>query len=247
MTEATQMPDGSQTATPPAQTPVTPEAMAQLQAKLDDQSRQMTDINNRLAEKDRKISDLEATRATLETRATQVQPAVPTNIDDPILEGQLKGILEEGLLDPTAASKKLGKILHDVKTTSQREAVQQVSQNLQPTIELQMFESRIKEDNADLMDLGMETAIYKKAEEFLPKGKQRTLSEIKDAINKAIKETRDKLKIYQKTETPAPAAPKGAQGESGGNTTPAPAKATETQPEGFVDSRLATGTKKGLW
>jgi len=243
---ATATPTGTASPT----TPASPEEVAQLKAQLEQLSRTVAETNQRLSEKDRTIQDLNTTKAVLEARVTGTRQEVMPDPGDPALEAQASKILEEGLIDPQGAGKKLAALFAKAKNEGQQAALNNTMQNLQPAIELQVFETKMIEENKDLYDLGMKPAIEARAQELLSGKSNRTVQDIKEAVKTAINEKREKLKSLTTPKVPEPPAtpPKGVSAEDGANVKlplAQPAPNIQTQSEEIAD--VVNKRNKGLW
>ena len=109
-------------------------------------------------------------------------------------------------------------------------------------IENTIFINKVRDENKDLIELGLEIAIRQRADELIAKGKT-----VKEAVLEAVKEKRaivDKLKSANSAPQNIPA---GAMGESGGQEpAPTPKAKPEVQLADEGSARHAMRLKRGL-
>lgn len=220
------------TVTPPVVTPPAPDP-------AEEQRRENESLKKQLADKDRFITDLNSEKATLEARLTQTQPKPPTHIDVD-LQKEASRILETAQIDPTKAGEELANL---IKATTDK-AQQGILSNLQPIIEQNTYIAKVKSENKDLIDLGLELSISKRAYDLMQTGK--TFSE---AVDTAVKEARGKVDKLKSNAPPVPPTPPpaGAVGESGSNRQPevTPPPKEET-PEDEIKREKERRRKQGL-
>lgn len=220
---------------------------------------QLTKLQEANAERDRKIQELTAEKATLEARATSVQqPVIPVQdptLSDSAIEARTAKIMEDMAIDPAKASKDLAQLIKSVSSSSADMAANRVASNIQPTIENEKFAEKVRQDNKDLLAISpaMEDIIANEANMIvraLPRDKQ-TFQEFQKAVTKVVKDKRESLKdLLKKTEEPKVELPAGAKAENGtggfgGGAKPVAAAPTEdkTSPDG----RKAIASSKGLF
>lgn len=174
-----------------------------------------TDLEKRLAEKDKHIGDLSTEKATLENRLSGYQA--------------VESIAPQG------------------EPTGETPTGQPVNQYVRPEdvpeiIDRTTFITKMKDDNKDMMEFGLEPVISMRADQLIRTGKS-----FKESVATAVKEQREKFdKIKQPTtSTPAP-VPSGLQGESGASVpiTPTPPVEDKLGDEGEERKRLRA--KRGL-
>lgn len=199
-------PQAGPTPTSPAQPTPAPDPAEELR-------RENEQLKKQNADKDRFITDLNSEKATLEARLTQTQPKQERQLDTD-LQKEASRILETAQVDPQKAGEELAALIS--ATTSK--AQQNILQNLEPIISQNAYVNKVKEDNKDLMELGLEPSISLRATKLMQAGKA-----FKEAVDTAVSEAREKVnKLKSNTpQVPTPPPP-GAVGEKGANVTPAP-------------------------
>ncbi len=176
------------------------------------------DLEKRLAEKDKHIGDLSTEKATLENRLSGYQAVESVT---PIGEAPAGDAPAGG--------------------TSVSEYVR--PEHIPEIIERTAFITKMKEDNKDMMDFGLESVISMRADQLIRGGKS-----FKEAVATAVKEQREKFdKLKQPTASaPAPAVPAGLQGESGASAPVTPAPKTEEALGDEGEERRKLRLKRGL-
>lgn len=187
---------------------------AQQQAQNVDLSnvlKELDEIKKRMAEKDAKITELATVNASLENRLTGYQATQ----EEP----------------QTQASE---------TQNAHAASVGVRPEDLPAYIERITFISKVKQENKDLIELGLEPAIEAKARVLLASGKP-----FEEAVISATKQIREGLEAKFKVVNPE--SPRGAQGETGQQLPVAQPKKVE--PETLPDEgmeRLAMRRKLGL-
>lgn len=200
-------PQAEPTPTPPAQPTPAPDPAEELR-------RENEQLKKQNADKDRFITDLNSEKATLEARLTQTQPKQEKQQLDTDLQKEASRILETAQVDPQKAGEDLAALIS--ATTSK--AQQNILQNLEPIINQNAYVSKVKEDNKDLMELGLEPSISLRATKLMQSGKS-----FKEAVDTAVSEAREKVdKLKSNTPKEPTPPPPGAVGEKGANVTPTP-------------------------
>lgn len=173
----------------------------------------------------RKINELSGEKSTLEKRLTEREKPAPrgeeqqTQGDD--LDKEIASALEEAIVDPEKAAKKLGQTIRNSNTQSKKEAATDAIRQFDEKVSWERHVERVRSENADLVK--HEKRISQDAANLLRSGQAKTAEE---ALEKSITSFRDEFGIKKPEKTPdAPAekpvekAPKGALGETG-NTAP---------------------------
>ena len=230
----TEVKDGKPTVDPdPNQAPQPDPAVAELQRKVEELSKQTAD-------KDKYITDLKATMDTLETRLTQREPkAEPLNVDTQV---EAQRILEKAQLDPESAGRELAALIKKTTDTAQASVLKNIQDNLQPAIENNVYAAEVKTKHKELLDFFGEDFLSVKVAHKL----QTSKISFKEAVDTTIKEYQNKMDTLKTKAPPAP-TPKAAEAEGGSNKQPepAPVKKEETQ-EDELARRAADRAKKGL-
>ena len=213
-------------------TPQPDPAVAELQRKVEELSKQTAD-------KDKYITDLKATVDTLETRITQREP--PKEVLNVDAQVEVQHILEKAQLDPESASKDLAAYIKKTTDTAQQSVLKNIQDNLQPAIENNVYAAEIKVKHKELLDFFGEDFLSVKVANKL----QTSKSTFKEAVDATIKEYQMKLDSV-KTNVPLP-IPKAADAEDGSNKKPEPIppKKDESQ-EDELTRRMAERAKRGL-
>ena len=225
----------------PQDTPVVA-PVAQPDPAVVELQRKVEELDKKVADKDRYITELSNEKSTLEARLTQTQPKVEP-APDASIDFEAKRILETATVDPETAGKDLAKLIKSTTDAAKKELLQSVQGNLQPAIENISYANEIKAKNADLIELGFEPVISSKVNEYLQTGKFKTF---KEAVDHAVKETREKVDKIKSNAPPTP-PPKSAMTEDGANklpeTPPPPRQMTQ---EEEIQERLAKRIRMGL-
>jgi hypothetical protein len=201
-----------QTPTPPPVAPIqTPDAaVVELQRKMDE-------LEKRQSDKDRMIDDLKATNQTLEARLSQTHPQQSEGSQTMDVQKEASRILEVAQVDPQKAGEELGALIRNTTSKAQSE----ILQNISPIIEQQAHVSKIKAENQDLIELGLEPSISLRTNQLMQSGKS-----FKDAADAAVAEARVKVnKLKSNTPQPPTPPPSGSVGEGGANRQPEPTPA----------------------
>jgi len=160
------------------------------------------------------ITDLQSTTKTLEDRIKQIgQPGQPqVDLD---VQKEAQQILETAQIDPVKASQDLARLL----ASTQNKATQAILSNLSPIIEQQTYVNKVKSENQDLIDLGLEAGITLRAGQLIQSGKT-----FKEAVDNAVLEARKKVDKLKSNAPPVPPTPPpaGAVGEGEGSLGPPP-------------------------
>lgn len=164
------------------------------------------------SDKDKQISDISSERSTLEARLRDKTPQEAKQLDTD-LQKEAARILETAQVDPAKAGEDLAVLISGVTNKAQ----QAILGNLQPIIEQNAYVAKIKQENADLIDLGLEQGISFRASQLMQSGKS-----FKEAVDSAVKESRDKVKKLTSNSqpTPPPTPPPSSIGEIGSNRQP---------------------------
>jgi hypothetical protein len=224
---------GSQTATPPIVPTPKPDPVDELRRKTEA-------LEKQVADKEKYINDLKSEKDTLEARLTETQPRPQSQPLDTDLQREAASILETAQVDPAKAGEALANL---IKTTSDK-AQQAVLGNLAPIIEQNTYVAKIKSENADLMELGLEPAITVRANQLIRSGKQ-----FKEAVDMAVRESRIKVDKLKSNTPPPPIVPPpdGAVGESGNNRQPEPPVIPkDVTPEDELKAERERRRKSGL-
>lgn len=221
-------------------------------------------LQDEQAEKDRKIQELEAEKATLAKRAESIQPP-PQNIQPPVggmtdeqIEAETTRIENLRATDPAKALKETASLMKKIATTSANAAAGAATSNIQPAIEQAQFIDKIKTENADLLAISpaMEDIVAGEANRILQglAPNERTQKKFQETVKKVVAEKRESLKhLLKKPEEKEPEVPAGAKGEDGGA---APGGAQKAPAGGKIDdgtdkttpsARMATASAKGLF
>ena len=218
----------------PNQTPQPDPAVAELQRKVEELSKQTAD-------KDKYITDLKATVDTLETRITQREPKPEPLDTNSQVEAQR--ILEKAQLDPEAAGKDLANLIKRTNDDAQKVILKNLQDNLQPAIENNVYAAEVKVKHKELLDFFGEDFLSVKVAQKLQTGTAKTF---KEAVDTTVKEYQTKMDTLKTNAPPAP-TPKAAEAEGGSNKQPEPTpiKKEETQTDELA-RRAAERAKKGL-
>ena len=202
--------EGSQQATPDAQVNANHDNAVELEKIRQEKE----NLQKQLADKDRFITELSSEKSTLEARLTQTQPR-QQQVDVPSdLQSEYVKVLELAQVDPKSAGEQMAVLMSKVTQKAQNDAMQ----NLEPTMNRQMYVTKVKNENTDLIELGLEPHITLRANSLMSSGKQ-----FNEAIDIAVKEAREKVnKIKQVTPTTPTPPPSGAVVEKGANSNPPP-------------------------
>lgn len=224
---------------------------------------QNTKLQAEQAEKDRKIQELEAEKATLSKRAETVQQP-PQNLQpvgamtDEQIEAETNRIETLRATDPAKAAKETGILMKKISTSSANAAAGAAASNIQPAIEQAQFIDKIKADNADLLEVSpaMEDIIAAEANRILQgiPSNERTQKKFQETVKKVVAEKRESLKhLIKPKEEKRPEVPAGARSEdSGAAPGGAPKKPAGGTNNDGVDKtspseRMATASAKGLF
>jgi len=178
------------------------------------------DADKRLADKDKHINDLSTEKATLESRLSGYQAV------ESVVPAQA---YNEG--NQTQAQPNVSNVSGYVRP-----------EDIPEIIERTGFINKMKDDNKDMIEFGLEPIISLRADQLIRSGKS-----FKEAVATAVKEQREK---FDKIKTPvspvSPEVPSSVRGESGSNPpVEAPVKAEESLgDEG--DERKRLRAKRGL-
>ncbi len=208
MAEDTRTPENPQGGQPPTPTPnpaPNPDPVAELQRKIEQLEKQNAD-------KDRFITDLSATTKTLEARINQVGRPPQEKTADLDLQKEAQEILETAQLDPAKAGERLSDLVSRVSEKSKKDLLD----NLGPVIEQQTYVAKVKAENADLIELGLEPSIGIRAQQLMQSGKS-----FKESVDTAVKEAKEKVNKLKSNAPPVPPPP-AAVGEQGSNRQPTP-------------------------
>lgn len=149
--------------------------------------------DKRLAEKDKHINDLSTVNATLESRLSGYQ-AVESVIP------------KEQIVDNNDEAK------DNIQPTGQPVGAYVRPEDIPEIIDRTSFINKMKDDNRDMIEFGMEPVISLRADQLIRQGKS-----FKESVATAVKEQREKFdKIKQPTPI-EPVIPTGIRGESGSN------------------------------
>ena len=185
-----------------------------------DWAKKEAEYQAQIAERDRKIQDIEATRKVLEAR---IQDTGSPKGPDPDVAKQAQGIMEKQAYDPSGAAKDLADLLASVSTAAEQRAIEAAMSRLGPQLDARDHLKKVYDANEDLIKAGVEPIIESRARALMSQGK--TLVE---AVDGAIKEYRDSVtKLTPKAE-PAP-APRGAI-QDGRGALPKPSEGPSAEP-----------------
>ena len=219
-------------------------------------------LQDEQADKDRKINELEAEKATLAKRAETVQapqqPVQPVGMTDEQIEAETNRIESLRATDPAKAAKETALLIKRISTTSANAAASSASANIQPAIEQAQFIDKIKAENADLLAVSpaMEDIVAAEANRILQgiPMNERTQKKFQETVKKVVAEKRESLKdLLKKPEEKKPEVPAGARSEDGGAApggavkSPAGSKADDGTDKTAPSSRMATAQSKGLF
>lgn len=200
--------------------------------------RENESLKKQNADKDKYITEIKSEKDTLEARLTQIKPKEQQNLDLD-LQKESARILELGQIDPVKAGEELGNLIKRTQDKTQ----QSILANLSPIIEQNTLIAKVKSENQDLIDLGLEPAITIRANQLITSGKS-----FKDAIDTAVKESREKMdKIKSNAPLVPTPPPAGATGERGNNKQPEPTpEPKETTPLDEINAERERKRKSGL-
>lgn len=179
------------------------------------------DLADRLAQKDTHIGELSTVNATLEQRLSGFQ-ATRSVVDPATPEA-----------DPATPPARGG------TPVSQLAGVR--AEDIPEIIERTTFINKVKDENKDMIDLGLEPIMEQRADQLIRQGKP-----FKEAILTAVKEQREKFeKIKQPSAPPAQPPATGVRAEEGApaNPTPAPVVTTDTLDDEGEGRRKARALK----
>lgn len=194
-----------------------------------DVSEELERLKKQLSDKDRYITELADEKATLEARLSET----PEKKEKEEITGDVASILEEAQIDPEKAGEKLAKLIKNATAKAQ----QDILANLQPIVEQQTYVSKIKAENQDLIDLGLEPAITLRAQNLMKTGKS-----FKAAVDIAVKEAREKIDKLKKPSD----VPPGAKGEKAANKVSSAPPPKELTPEDEIRLEKERRRKLGL-
>ncbi len=200
--------EGNQPVTPPVVETPKPDPAVEL-AELQRKNKELAEA---ISQKDSYIKTVETEKATLETRLSAVKPQEPTKPIASDIQPEMARILETAQIDPAKAGEELSRLIIGVSEKTKQELLG----NLSPIIEQNTLIAKAKEDNQDLIELGLEPAITIRANQLIQSGKS-----FKEALDISVKETRAKVDKL-KSNTPPATPPAGAQAETGANAAPLP-------------------------
>lgn len=207
----------TQTGTPPVTAAPPAEDPA---AELARVRQENEDLKKRMADKDKHIGELSTEKSTLETRLSGYQ-AVESVIPQE---------------DPQEAT-------DPAKPKGQPVGAYVRPEDIPEIIERTGFINKMKEDNKDMIEFGLEPVITLRADQLIRSGKS-----FKEAVAIAVKEQREKFdKIKQPSTPPAkPEVPASVRGEDGNNppVEPKPKKEETLDDEG--EARKKARAKRGL-
>lgn len=221
------------------------QTLEQLKAENERLKREYAETTKRLADKDTHITQLSNEKMTLEQRFNST---VSQRKEDELIEKEASEILTEALDNPEEASKKLVQLLK----RTQESGVKSATAAVENMITQREKVNKLRADNQDLIDIGLEVPITIRANELMQQGRS-----FDEATTTACLEFRNKLKgkLVEKTTQPAqktePDIPAGAKGEAGGSQAVAqktdPAKDKQNIDLSSEDARHGRLAKSGLY
>ena len=215
-------------------TPPPPEK-SQPEPTADELKQENEQLKKQNTDKDRYITELSTDKATLETRLTQRDtPTAPLSDDT---QAEAKKILEKAQ-DPDnleEAGKNLAALIKKTTNATEQKILQNLQDNLQPAIERNVYVAEVKVKNKDLLEHFGEDVLANRVAKELQINKSITF---KDAVDKVVKECREKLNKLKSDVAPEP-PPKEAEGETGANKKPEPIPTPkiETQEDEIIRRR----------
>jgi len=219
------------------------------QVNVDKLQRENAELQARLAEKDRVITEERNKGIVLESRLKETggNKQAPV-LDEVKFNEKATEIFRDAPVDPEGAAKRMTTLFSESLKVVQDGAVKTALNSFGEVTNQQIVAAKLREQNADLISIpGMEATIGNRIYDLMQQGKT-----FKDAGELAIKEIRGALEAnFKKTEPPK--APSGSQGESGANNTPKPATppakelSPEDQQQAEIDARKAAAGAKGLF
>lgn len=173
------------------------------------------DLDKRLADKDKHINDLSTEKATLETRLSGYQAV------DSVIPTEDQEVVQQPAGQPVGAYVR--------------------PEDIPEIIERTGFLNKMKDDNKDMMEFGLEPVIAMRADQLIRTGKT-----FKEAVATAVKEQREKFDKIKAPSTPAPVVPSSLRGEDGSNPPVEQKPEAEEALADEGDERKRMRAKKGL-
>jgi hypothetical protein len=200
--------------------------------------RENEELRNKNSQKDQYITNINNEKVSLETRLSQVsQPNTNPIMQSDNIQSEADSILEKAQYDPKGASHDLTNLIKATTDKVQKD----ILTNLQPMITNLTYVEKIKSENADLMELGLEPQITARVTQLQQLGKT-----FQNAVTEAVKESREKVQKI-KSDAPIQPSPQGARAEDGSNAEPTPPPAEkEISPQEELNLRQAAQFSKGL-
>lgn len=191
-----------ETAEPQTEGNQTANELAELKAKMEEQSKRFEDAQ-------RKISEIANENATLQARINDTKPVQEQPIIDADLQQQLREASEIMQLDPEQGHLKMAAVMEATAQRSRRMAAQDSQRVAAESSEINALVTRLRKENPEIVpheNLIEARAIQKVNFERKP---------YKVAIEEAVVEFKKMREDLLKAHTSASPAPKGASGETG--------------------------------
>lgn len=179
----------------------------QLKAENERLKKEKADVEKRLTDKDSHISQLTNVNQTLEQRLKTTNTQQQEEGD---LEKEAEALMAEAQENPSTAGKKLAALIKKTRESG----AQTVARTVENVVSQRETVAKLREENKDLIEIGLEMPITVRANELIQQGKS-----FEEATKTACAEFRKKLegKLVQPNNQAAnnsQGAPAGAQGES---------------------------------